>query len=205
LFYLIDFSVQQWHVISGGKAIREFTFHLPVSRQEIESKFLEDQNMWKNKYILLGTVALITMFITKLAYAEDIRLTEEIVQRYIATYPNLWKLTKETEKAAKIKSDEEKTEKLEAIAIERDDLLKSNQWADIFEYNDAGSRILQLNIQLNVKGIYAKLHDERNPKAMELIKKLQDELGFQPEEITAVMKHNSELNKMYIKAGLRKK
>lgn len=37
---------------------------------------------------------------------------------------------------------------------------------------------------------------------MEEIKKIQDELGFQPEEINAVLKYNSEINKMYIKAGL---
>ena len=158
-----------------------------------------------NKWLLKGTVTLIIMLSVEPAFSEDIRLTEDIVQRYIATYPNFWKLTKETEKASKLKSDEEKTAKLEAIGIQREALLKSNQWADIFEYNDAGSRILQLNIQLNVKGKFANLKDERNPKAMATLKKIQNELGFQPEEIAAVMKFNSAINEMYVKAGLRKK
>jgi hypothetical protein len=150
-------------------------------------------------------ITLIVMLSAERAFPEDVRLTEEIVQRYIATYPDLWKLTKETEKASKINNEQEKAEKVEAIIVQKDALLKSNQWTDIHEYNDAGSRILRLNIQLNVKGIYAKLKDERNPKGMEVIRKLQDELGFQPEEIKAVAKHNAAINEMYVKAGLRKK
>jgi len=161
--------------------------------------------MGRNKWILKVTATLVVMLGAGRAFPEDIRLTEDIVQRYIATYPDFWKLTKETEKASKIKKEEEKTEKLQAIAVQKDALLQSNQWADIFEYNDAGSRILQLNIQLNVKGTFAKLKDERNPKAMELIKKLQDEMGFQPAEVSAVMKYNTAINEMYVKAGLRKK
>lgn len=97
--------------------------------------------MRRNKWILKGMVTLILMMSTKSAFSEDIRLTEEIVQRYIATYPDLWKLTKETEKASKIKKEEEKAEKLAAISAQKDALLKNNQWADIFEYNDAGGRI----------------------------------------------------------------
>lgn len=162
--------------------------------------------MRRNKVVLKSAIALIMMLSAGPAFSEDIiRLSEEVVQRYIATYPNFWKLTKETEKAAKIKNEQEKAAKVEAIANQKNELLKNNQWTDVFEYNDVGSRILQLNIQLNIKGIYAKLQDERNAKAMELIKKLQDEMGFQPEEVKAVAKFNAAINEMYVKAGLRTK
>jgi hypothetical protein len=83
--------------------------------------------------------------------------------------------------------------------------MENNKWTDIFEYMDTGSRILKVNVFLNVKKIFANLKDERNPKAMAELKKWQEENGYLPEEIDAVLKYNSDINKMYVKAGLRKK
>ena len=47
-----------------------------------------------NKWLLKGTATLILMLSVRPAFSEDIRLTEDIVQRYVATYPDFWKLTK---------------------------------------------------------------------------------------------------------------
>lgn len=74
----------------------------------------------------------------------------------------------------------------------------------MFECMDAGARILRVNIFLNVRMKFAALKDERNPAAMAELKKWQDENGYGPEEIDAVLKYNPELNKMYVQAGLRK-
>ncbi len=160
--------------------------------------------MRKNKWILLGVVALIMMFSAGRGFSEDIRLTEDVVQRYIATFPEYWKLTKETEAASKIRNEEEQKKKIDALDIKKKTLMENNKWTDIFEYINTGSRILKVNIFLNVKKIFAKLKDKRKPKAMAELKKWQEENGYLPEEMDAVLKYNAKINKMYVKAGLRK-
>lgn len=160
--------------------------------------------MRKSRWFLLGVVALDMIFIAGPGLAEDIRLTEDAVRRYVATFPGFWKLTQETEAAAKTGNEEEKKDRLAAIAARKTTLLISNKWADVFEYMDAGSRILKVNIFLNIRMKFAALQDERNPAAMAELKKWQSENGYRPEEIDAVLKYNSDINKMYVNAGLRK-
>lgn len=160
--------------------------------------------MRKSQWLLLGVAVLNMLFLAGQGFAGEIRLTEDVVRRYLATFPEFWKLTQETEAAAKLGNEDEKKDRLAAIAGRKAALMRKNRWADMFECMDAGARILRVNIFLNVRMKFAALKDERNPAAMAELKKWQDENGYGPEEIDAVLKYNPELNKMYVQAGLRK-
>ena len=156
--------------------------------------------MGRNVKYIIFSVGLISIFsLSAGVYAGDVVLTEEIVTRFEATHPAMWPLTLELDKAGKIRNPEEKERKTQELLAKREEVLKANGWADLWEYMDASSRIMKAYINLKVMGKFSDRDEETQKKVAAAVKEqLQD---YSEDEIQILMKHFPKLQEVYIKSG----
>jgi len=132
--------------------------------------------------------------------AQQVVLTEDVLQRYLAIFPTECRITKDLEDASKMPEGDAKDKKIQDIQTRKTNVLKSHGWQDSDEFQAADARIVQGITPLNILQKFANMPaDTRKQVEDSVAEQMKD---FKPEEIAALKKYLARLIKIRQDAGL---
>ncbi len=154
------------------------------------------------RHIIIAIVVTSISCIASGALAAKVVLTDQVLTRYEATFPEIRKLTLQLEEISSMPDSDEKSQKLQDVIAKKEECLRAKGWADFSEYMDTMGRVTQALVPLRVLAKFAKHPAEKRAQAQDqVIKELKDK-EFSEDEIRTLIRHIPRLNKMLDKAGM---
>ncbi|MBL8018449.1 MAG: hypothetical protein JNM27_02190 [Leptospirales bacterium] len=144
---------------------------------------------------ILSGVVLVS---TNSLHAEPMVLTEDVIQRYTAIFPQYWRILMELDSTSKMKDGEAKDTKVNGLIERRNQLLTSNGWEDFSEFQEADGRIVRAIVPLNM---IQKFKDHPEPDRQKVEETVTEQLkDYSAEEIALLKKNLVRITKMREKA-----